>query len=315
MTRLPTPSLPAPAGGTPFRLALLLAALAAPHAAMAQQVQSTALSDKLHRGDGVIDLMKNIGGNNLSQYFNETGGLLLLGVDVNESSSGNESNASVGVAIQAAQLMISTTKGDFTFGDFYTSTSAYLREAGSLAGGQYQTLVGQNGSSQITGTGPLDISKFDDVMWFSGIAYEGEITSAKLSIKLLDTPTSKPTAAESFFDFSAGFEDFALLSAADAVLLENANIGVSAMPADISFQSGKTAVEAIAEAAAAKNNSSPAPSPETDNPSGPGTIPSPAPAATPPAAPAPPLVALVPLGLLMLWKSRKPRPAEAACAP
>jgi hypothetical protein len=175
--------------------------------------------------------------------------LLLLGADVNENNSGNENRDSLGVAIKQAQLSITTSAGDFTFADFFTNTTASLRESGSKSFSDYFTLFGQAGSSQITGSSKMDISKLDDVLWFENIKYEGDIKSAKLSITFLPTPNSKPTEAESFFDFSGGFEDFALLSAADAILIEKANIGAENAPKGLAFNMKGSVIDAIAKAA------------------------------------------------------------------
>jgi hypothetical protein len=270
-------------------------------AASAQEVESKALSDKIYRGDGTINLLRDISGSDLTRYFNETGGLLLLGADINEDASGNESNKSVGVAIKQAQLSISTSAGDFTFTDFFTSTSAMLREAGSETAREYATLFGQGGSSQITGSGSLDISKFDDVMWFENIAFKGTITSAKLSISLLETPNSKAQSAESFFDFSGGFEDFALFNIADSVLIEEANIGMAAAPDDVKYTVQENVIVAIKEAIASTDSGG--------SLSGNGGS---TPVTAPPAAPAPPLLAVAALGLLVLLKKRRSPGSENA---
>lgn len=302
--------------------AAVLLALALPGTALAQSIESRTLTDKIYKGDGVIDLMKDIGGTDLASYFKQTGGLLLLGADVNEDASGNESSKSLGIAIKEARLSIRTTEGDFTFKDFLTSTSAKMREAGSSNEREYATLFGQGGSSQITGSGKLDISKFDDVLWFEDIEYKGRITSASLSISFLPTPNTKPTANESFFDFSGGFEDFALFNVADAVLVEKANIGLAGAPSGVKFDKDDTVVDAIKSAlgddhsgdghenedgSTAGNDSNSGSDSTAGNGgnSGNGTNGGTTPVTPPPAAPAPPMSALASLGLLMLWKKRK----------
>ncbi len=297
--------------------ATALIAVALPGAAFAQSIESRALTDKVFKGDGVIDLMKDIGGADLASYFKQTGGLLLLGADVNENASGNESSKSLGIAIKEACLSIRTTEGDFTFKDFLTSTTAKMREAGSSNDREYSTLFGQAGSSDITGSGKLDLSKLDDVLWFEDIEYKGRITSVTLSISFLDTPTSKATANESFFDFSGGFEDFALLNVADAILLEKANIGQSGAPSGVEFENKDTVVSAIKSAIGDDDHSG------NDDDSGSGTADNggnggngtnggTTPVTPPPAAPAPPMSALASLGLLMLWKKRKAANKENA---
>jgi hypothetical protein len=261
--------------------ATLVSLLALASSAYSQSFEATVLTDRIYKGQGVIDLLKNIEGNSLASYFNETGGLLLLGADLNENNSGNESNKSIGVAIKAAQLSISTTAGDFTFKDFFTGTTSMLRESGSSASSQYNTLFGQGGSSAITGKGVVDASNFDDILWFENIDFKGDITSAKLSVSFLETPGSKsnPTAAESFFDFSGGFEEFALVSTADAVLIEEKNNGMEEAPSGLKYEKAGSATAAIKEALAA--NSPPASPSEPAAPSAP--IPS---APIPPSEPA-----------------------------
>lgn len=295
--------------------AAALLALALPTATNAQGIESRTLTDKVYKGDGVIDLMKDIGGADLATYFKQTGGLLLLGADVNEDASGNESSKSLGIAIKEASLSIRTTEGDFTFKDFLTSTTAKMREVGSSNEREYATLFGQGGSSQITGSGKLDISKFDDVLWFEDIEYKGRITSASLSITFLPTPNTKPTSNESFFDFSGGFEDFALLNVADATLLEKANIGLAGAPSGVKFEEKDSAVDAIKSALGddhhsdgehenedgGESNSTANNGGGSGNATNGGTTP----VTPPPAAPTPPMSALASLGLLMLWKKRK----------
>ena len=109
----------------------------------AQTVESRSLTDKIHRGQGTINLLKDIGGADLKNYFDSTGKLLLLGVDVNEDNSGNENSKSLGIAIKDAQLKITTSAGEFTFKDFFTSTSSAMKETGSSSLTTYQTMFGQ----------------------------------------------------------------------------------------------------------------------------------------------------------------------------
>ena len=288
-----------------------LAATVLPCGARAQTVESRALTDKIYRGEGVIDLMNNISGSQLAKYFGQTGNMLLLGVDVNEDASGNESSKSVGVAIKDAQLKLTTTAGDFTFRDFLTSTTAVLRETGNNTPGTYYTLFGQGGSSQITGSGTFDISRYDDVMWFDNINFTGDILSATLSVKFLDTPPSKssPNASEQFFDFSGGFEDFALFNVADSVLIENANLGVAEAPADTTFATAPTVTTAIeqnlasAEGTGTTTGGSSVPG-ETTDATGGGIAGGAGDIVSPPAAPAPPVVIVGIMAALLLWKQR-----------
>ena len=297
-----------------------LAATVLPCAARAQTIESRALTDKIQRGEGVINLMKNISGSDLAKYFGQTGKMLLLGVDVNEDASGNESSKSLGIAIKDAQLKLTTTAGDFTFKDFLTSTTAVLRETATSAPGTYYTMFGQGGSSQITGSGNLDISKFDDVMWFDNINFTGDILAATLSVKFLDTPPSKsnPNASEQFFDFSGGFEDFALFNVADSVLLENANLGVAGAPAGVAYATAPNVTTAIEQnlasgggtAGGAGTGDTGGAAGTGDTLGGTGTATGGGIAGgggdivTPPAAPAPPVVIVGIMAALLLWKQR-----------
>lgn len=74
------------------------------------------LTDKIHRGSGVIDLMKDFSGAQFSEYL-KTYGNLYLAADINENASGNETSRSQGVALKEMRLLLSTTDGDFSFGD------------------------------------------------------------------------------------------------------------------------------------------------------------------------------------------------------
>ena len=53
-------------------------------------------------------------------------------------------------------------------------------------------------------------------------------------MSFLDT-ASNAGDNEEFFDYSAGFEDFAILSEADAQTLDNANIGLAEAPTTVTY--------------------------------------------------------------------------------
>lgn len=267
-----------------------------PSVSFAQDIVSRTLTDAIYSGDGVIDLLKDISGAQLQQYFTETGGLLLLGADVNEDNSGNESSTSLGIAIKQVQLSISTTAGDFTFSDFFTSTTAMLREAGSTTASEYYTMFGQGGSSTLTGAENFSLARFDDVMWLENVAITGTITGAQLHITFLETPNKAATAAESFFDFSGGFEDFALLSTANAALLESANIGIAAAPSTVTYATADPVTTAIAAALP--------PPPGPTDPGG-GTTDGGGGVIVPPAAPSPPLLMLAGMAWLVAWRFKR----------
>ncbi len=197
-------------------------------------VDSTALTDKIYQGSGSIDLLKNITPAALASYLT-SGGNLMLGVDVNENASGNETSLSMGVALKSVSLVITTTSGTYTFDDLFTNTTATLTAAGTGATGDYYTLFGESGSSQITGsTTGFDLSRFDDVLVINGVVFEGTILSARVDVQFLQT-AKNAGENESFFDFSGGFEDFALLNLADAQTLELAASGVADAPSTVTY--------------------------------------------------------------------------------
>lgn len=193
----------------------------------------TILTDTIKSGSGSIDIMQDVTGSELDGALSE--GTLYLGVDLNEDASGLEKSTSQGVAIKEVELVLTTTDGTFTFNTFYTNTTAMIQEQGALDTNEYHTLFGQTGSSQISSaTEGFDLSTFDDVIEIQDISYTGDILDAQLNVTFLDTD-KKAGDNESFFDYSAGFEDFAILSETDAQTLDNADIGLADSPTTVTY--------------------------------------------------------------------------------
>jgi hypothetical protein len=193
----------------------------------------TVLTDKIRQGSGVIDLFVDVTGAELESYL--SGGTAFIGVDLNEDASGLESSTSAGVAIKEMELLLQTTAGDFSFTTFYTNTTAMILEEGAATAEEFHTLFGSAGGSDLTSsTTGFDLSTFDDVIELRDISFEGEIIGAQLSLTLLDTAAGAGDN-EQFFDFSAGFEEFALLGSADATLLEGAEIGMADAPSNVTY--------------------------------------------------------------------------------
>lgn len=187
------------------------------------------LTDKIYKGAGTIDLLVDVSAQDLASYLDS--GTLYLGVDLNENAEGNENRDSIGIAIEQLELVIVTTNGEFTFSEFYTNTTAMIQGQGTSSPSEYFTMFGTLGSSQLTGGTPnFDISTFDDVIQVEKIVVDGEILSAELRVQFLNTSGSG--ANETFFDYSGGFEDFAIFSAEDAQLLDSASIGLADAPLD-----------------------------------------------------------------------------------
>ena len=189
-------------------------------------------------------------------------------------------------------LFLQTTAGSYAFTDFFTNTTAELVAAGQTQASTYFTMFGQGGSSQLTsGTTGFDLSKFDDVLQMQNITFAGQITGARLEINLLETD-SKGGFNESFFDFSGGFEDFAILAPEDARVLDAAAIGITGASAELVFTTTAPVLS----------------TPLNDAPSADAPVTAPAPA---PGAPAPPLLVLVAAGGLLWWRSRREEAAGA----
>lgn len=193
----------------------------------------TILTDTIKSGSGTIDVMKDVSAAELEEAL--SGGTLYLGVDLNEDASGLEKSTSQGVAIKEMELIIQTTEGTFSFKTFYTNTTAMITEKGSTEAAEYHTLFGQTGSSDISSaTAGFDLSTFDDVIEIQGIDFTGQVLSAEVRVTFLDTAKNGGDN-EQFFDYSAGFEEFAILSSRDAQTLDNADIGLDAAPTSVTY--------------------------------------------------------------------------------
>ena len=285
-----------------LRLTLPLIALLITTAAKAQI--STRLTDTVKSGTGSINLLKDISGAQLAQQISSSG-KLFFGMDINENASGNENSNSIGVALQSVELTVTTTTGTYRFSNCATNTTAVLSQAGSSGLNTYHTLFGQIGSSQLTsGSTGFDLGAFDDVLVLNNVAFTGDVLSATMSLRLLDTGSSR-AANDTFFDFSGGYEDLALLNMADAYALESANIGVAGAPSGVTY-STTTPVITAAEVAAGTTTNSTTGGNTSTTPNSPGSP------TAPPAAPAPSVWALIALSVLLLVKLGMERRKECA---
>jgi len=252
------------------------------------------LTDKIYQGSGSINLLKNVSAAALQQYLTSEG-KLILAVDVNENESGNESRDSLGIAIKKMQLAITTTAGTFTFNDVWTSTTAAIRASGSTTAQNYYTLFGESGSSQITGNSSRTLNSFDDVVELRNVAVSGTILAAALNVNFLNTAKSSSQGNETFFDYSGGFEDFALIGRSDAYALESAGKGLANSPSGITYAS-TTIAPPITTTTSSSGTST-----GTGTTSSSGTVAS---GNTVPGAPAPPLALLLGLAGIVTWKHR-----------
>ena len=193
----------------------------------------TILTDTIKSGSGTINIMQDVTASELDGALSE--GTMFLGVDLNEDASGLEKATSQGVAIKEVELVLTTTDGTFSFNTFYTNTTAMIQEQGVTESSEYHTLFGETGSSEISSTTEgFDLSSFDDVIELRDISYTGDIIDAQLNVTFLNTAKNAGDN-ESFFDYSAGFEDFAILSESDAQLLDNADIGLTEAPTTVTY--------------------------------------------------------------------------------
>lgn len=205
------------------------------------------LTDTVKKGEASINLLKDVTTAELDVCL--TSGTMFLGVDVNEAANGLEKSTSQGVAIKDMELVLTTTEGAFSFTSYYTNTTAMIQEAGTTEASEFNTLFGQTGhqqSSQISSTVEgFDLSALDDVIEIRDIDYTGEITGATINVTFLDTANNAGDN-EDFFDYSNGFETFAILGEVDAQTLDNANIGFADAPTTVTYTSTEPSGGAVA---------------------------------------------------------------------
>jgi hypothetical protein len=125
---------------------------------------------------------------------------------------------------------------------FRLKTTAMILGAGETEASEFYTLFGRTGSSGITGkTGDSALDSYDDVVQIRNVSFEGDILSAQVTVKFLDTADTGKLSTESVFQYSNGFEDFAVVGSAEATLLESANYGVTEAPSEIVFTDSSNA--------------------------------------------------------------------------
>ncbi|MFT5996903.1 MAG: LruC domain-containing protein [Glaciecola sp.] len=192
------------------------------------QEESEILRHTISKGSGDINLLLARGNKAISPYFLETlrlqnDGLLMLGVDINEASSGSEKAASQGVAIEYLTLTVVTDEGTYTFTDFSTKTKCSLAKINSENRQFYYTLLGRTGSNSISGSS-LNGTSFDDTLKIPVDIDLSNALSIQLDIQLLET-NEELGDPEEFYDYSAGFEDLALLTSTDVDFLDTQAAG------------------------------------------------------------------------------------------
>lgn len=202
----------------------------------AAQVQSTALTDRVRKGIGDIDLLKDVTAAQLEAYRLDNQNTLVFGVDINEAANGSEKATTQGVTIEDAYLqVVSAGGGTQTYPVYSTQTQAFVSSRAASVRATYYTLLGETGSNRITAANSVQ-QAFDSTLSVQVPDSLLGVTSAMLVVRLLNV-NGKLGDPEGFYDFTAGFEDLALVNAADTAYLDEI------LPASAGFRRLATAME------------------------------------------------------------------------
>ncbi|MEH6559209.1 MAG: LruC domain-containing protein [Oceanicoccus sp.] len=219
-------------------LGMALAVFSYSHFSSAQELVSILLTDVIKsQGTGNINLFKDVSARQLEQLRLDNDGQLVFAVDINEAASGTEKASTQAVTVEYVILTIGFEDGsqqvyDAT-SDWFTETSTLVAGAPGTTRSPYYTLLGESGSSRITSNNTVQ-GNFDSTLKLAvteTLFSEGgnNAVSATLQVGLLQTNESLGDP-EAFYDFSGGFEDLALLNAADASFIDNYGAGYEEAP-------------------------------------------------------------------------------------
>jgi LruC domain-containing protein len=194
-------------------------------------LESVRLSDVIKsNGSGDIDPLKDTTATNLEQLRLDNGGELVFAVDVNEAAAGSEKASCQGITVASATLQLTIDGVEYQFSDFSTRTRTLAAIQGSSNRLPYYTLIGDAGSNRISTDTTSDlVTVFDATLRFPVDRDLSGTTRARLVVGLLDTHVALGDP-EAFYDYSNGFEDVALLTAADAAYLDNLAAGRAGAP-------------------------------------------------------------------------------------
>ena len=192
-------------------------------------VESLRLKDVIKsNGIGTINLFKDITAEQLEGYRLNCGGNLIFAVDVNEAANGSEKASTQGVTLKTVELQVKLSDGsDEVYHNFNTQTQALVAPEKSTTRSIYYTMLGETGSSRITGSGIRD--SYDSTLEVDIQNDLSDVISAVLYIELLQT-NGDLGDPEAFYDFSNGFEDIAILSSNDANFFNTENFGQDEAP-------------------------------------------------------------------------------------
>ncbi len=199
----------------------------------AEELESTRLKNTISHGTGDINVLKGQGNKTiaaatLEQLRQQNNGDLVLGVDINEAANGSEKATTQGVAIDTLTLTITTLDGVNEYTDFSTETKSLLARTSETSRQYYYTLIGRTGSNNIVGSG-LNGTSFDATLRIPVDIDISTATSVQLDITLLET-NGDLGDPEEFYDYSAGFEDLAVLISSDVEFLDDQAAGQSEAP-------------------------------------------------------------------------------------
>ena len=216
-------------------LTLLLCTAASPAFAA---LESSRLTDVIKSsGSGNIDVFnpsatgRIIDGPVLEAFRQDNNNQVVFAVDVNEAASGSEKASSQAVTIDTAQLVVTIDGTQRVYDSYATITRTLLARKSQTNRSLYYSLIGDSGSSRITSNSSSDIngSSFDSTLTFDVPDDISTATAARLVITLLDTNVQLGDP-EAFYDYSNGFEDVALITRADAILLDDLEAGQAEAP-------------------------------------------------------------------------------------
>ena len=209
--------------------------------ANAQTLSSIQLTDVIKsQGAGNINLFKDVDAQTLEAFRVSNDGMIVLAVDINEDASGSEKATTQGVSVESINFTVTYDDGsavsvasDVVSQQIYTETQAFLARFPNTSRSPYFTLLGESGSSRITANNVVQ-DKYDSTI---KIVYPQALYSvsgrsavtATLEIVLLRT-TESLGDPEAYYDYSAGFEDLALVTAADAEFLDDYAAGRDQAP-------------------------------------------------------------------------------------
>lgn len=181
---------------------------------------SVKLTDHIStNGIGQINLLKNLSPLQLEAFRQDNNGMIVLGVDVSEAINGTENNNTQGITVKSLELNIELADGSiYSFSVFETETKATVAEVGSTDRYSYFTNLGDDGSNRTNSSNAIqDI--FDSTIKINVNVDLSSVTTATLNIVLLETNENLGDP-ETFYDFSNGSEELAILNQADSLFID-----------------------------------------------------------------------------------------------